>query len=325
MKKSLSVLSVLAALGLFGLSQAQNKIILRAADIQPEAYPTVQGLKDMANRIKTASKGRIELQIFAGGQLGDERSTLEQTKLGVLDFVRVSSAPVTQFSPQIGVLSLPFLFRDAGHMWKVANGAVGKELLESLTNAGFIGLTYYDSGSRNFYTSKKAIKSVADMKGLKVRVQQSQIAIDMVEALGAKAVPLPIGELYSALQTGAVDGAENNYPSYGPLGFRHFEVAKFYALTGHSRVPELVLMSKQSWEKLSKDDQALIKKAAQESTVVQINLWNTYVAQSRAAILSGGAEVVSVKTKEFQEAMTPVYDKYKPTYGTLIERILSTK
>lgn len=310
---------------LSSIAAAQQKIVLKAADIQPENYPTVAGLKYMSDYLKRATNGRIELQVFAGGQLGDERSTIEQTKLGVIDLVRVSSAPVAQFYAPVGVYNMPFLFRDSSHMWKVLNGEVGKEILSGLNSAGFIGLAYYDSGTRNFYTTKKAIKTVADMKGLRIRTQQNQVVLDMMEALGAKPVPMAIGEVYSALQTGAIDGAENNFPSYGASGFRHFEVARNYSMTAHSAVPELVLMSKTSWDRLSKSDQMYIQKAAQASVEVQKKAWKALSDQSKKQVQKDGAKVISVNVSEFQKAMSGVYTKYKKDYGTLIERILDVK
>jgi len=306
-------------------AQAQSKIVLRAADIQPETYPTVVGLKSMAEYLKRVSKGRIELQVFAGGQLGDERSTIEQTKLGVLDMVRTSAAPVAQSYAPMGVFSLPFLFRDSNHLWKVLNGSVGKELLAGLEGSGFVGLAYYDSGSRNFYTSKKPVRTVADLKGLRIRAQQNQVTLDMMEALGAKPVPLALGEVYSGLQTNAIDGAENNFPSYGPSGVRHYEVAKYYSLTGHTSVPEVVLMSKSRWDKLSRSDQLLIRQAALASVPVQVKAWNKLTNDSRAAVKKAGVTVVNVNRPEFQKAVQPVYDKYKSQFGTLVQRILNVK
>lgn len=313
------LLSLLALLP--SQAHAQAKITLRAADIQPENYPTVVGLKAMADYLKKTSNGRIELQVFSGGQLGDERSTIEQTKLGVLDIVRVSSAPIAQAYAPMGVYSLPFLFRDSTHQWKVLNGAVGKELLAGLEGAGFIGLAYYDSGTRSFYTTKKPIRTPADLKGLRIRTQQNEVVLDMMSALQARPVPLSMGEVYSSLQTSAIDGAENNYPSYGPSGARHFEVARYYSLTEHNSVPEVVMMSKVRWDKLSPADQRLIRVAAAQSVAVERKAWNALSAESRAAIQKAGVIITKVDRSAFQKAMAPVYDKYRKVYGTLIERI----
>lgn len=326
MKQLRTTLILLAATtALAPTALAQGKVVLRAADIQPENYPTVIGLKHMAETLKRTSAGRIDLQVFAGGQLGDERSTIEQTKLGVLDLVRVSAAPVAQAYTPMGVYNMPFLFRDSSHMWKVLNGTVGKELLAGLQGAGYVGLGYYDSGSRNFYTTRKPIKTVADLSGMRIRVQQNQVALEMMEALNAKPVPLSAGEVYSSLQTGAIDGAENNYPTFGPSGARHYEVAKHFSLSGHTSIPEVILMSKASWDKLSKADQKLVQDAATASVAVQRKAWNDLSKQSEEAVRKAGVTVTTVDKTAFQKAMQPVYDKYRKDYGDLIERILNVK
>lgn len=309
---------------LLGSAGAQ-KVSLRAADIQPENYPTIVGLRAMADFLKKTTNGRIEMQVYSGGQLGDERSTIEQTKLGVIDLVRVSAAPISQTYAPMGVFSMPFLFRDSAHEWNVLNGAIGKELLQGLQSVGYVGLAYYDSGSRSFYTTKKAVKTPADLKDLRIRVQQNPVALDMVAALGAKPVPLSAGEVYSSLQTGAIDGAENNWPTYGPSGMRHFEVAKYMSVTDHSSVPEVVMMSKVRWDKLSPADQRLIQQAAQLSVAAERKAWNALTQQSREAVKKAGVTVTTVNRTAFQRAMQPVYDKYRTTYGSLIQRIQDTR
>ena len=220
-----------AALLSFGAAQ---EITLRAADNQPEDYPTVVGLRAMADYLSENSDGRIQMEVFAGGQLGDERSTIEQTQLGVIDIVRTSTSPVGEFYAPMGVYSLPYIFRSEDHFVNVLQGEVGEELLAGLEEADLIGLAYYDSGSRNFYTTDTPIRSVEDLQGLRIRTQQSQVVLDMMELLGAEPVPMAFGEVYSSLQTGVIDGAENNFPSYGPFGVRHYEVAPYYTL-GRSR------------------------------------------------------------------------------------------
>jgi len=325
MRRFATSLLVLAAL-MLGMATAQQ-ITLRAADNQPEDYPTVQGLKFMATYLDAASNGRIKMEVFAGGQLGDERSTIEQVQLGVIDVVRTSTSPVGEFYAPMGVYSLPYIFRDAAHMWKVVQGPIGRELLDGLKQANLVGLAYYDSGSRNFYTTKKAgpIKSVADLKGLRMRTQQSEVVLDMMKALGAEPVPMAFGEVYSALQTGVIDGAENNFPSYGPQGVRHYEVAPYFTLDGHARVPEVVMISKATWDKLSTADQSLVREAALASVPVEMALWAQLSNQSRDEVVKAGSEIITVDTSQFQAAMKPVYDKYGSQYGDLIQRIVDTK
>lgn len=314
---------VLAGL-LAGGAWAQT-ITLRAADNQPDDYPTVQGLYFMAEYLRAATGGRIQMEVYSGGQLGDERSTIEQVQLGVLDIVRTSTSPVGEFYPPMGVYSLPFIFRSETHFWKVVQGPIGKELLDGLQQAGMVGLAYYDSGSRNFYTTQRPIRSVADLRGLRIRTQQSQVVLDMMEVLGADAVPMAFGEVYSALQTGVIDGAENNFPSYGPFGVRHFEVAPYFTLNEHSRVPEVVMISKATWDRLSPEDQALIRQAALASVPVQAALWRDLVEKSRQAVIEAGSEIIEVDIQEFQDAMAPLYEKYAPQFGDLLQRILDTR
>jgi tripartite ATP-independent transporter DctP family solute receptor len=313
---------LMAMLG--GIALAQT-VTLRAADNQPADYPTVQGLMFMAEYLEQATDGRITMEVFPGGQLGDERSTIEQVQLGVLDIVRTSTSPVGEFYAPMGVYSLPFIFRSEAHFWKVVQGPIGKELLDGLEQAGMVGLAYYDSGSRNFYTTQRPIRSVADLQGLRIRTQQSQVVLDMMEALGADAVPMAFGEVYSALQTGVIDGAENNFPSYGPFGVRHYEVAPYFTLNAHARVPEVVMISKATWDSLSPEDQALVREAALASVPVQAALWRDLVERSRQAVEEAGSEIITVDIQEFQDAMAPVFERYGPQFGDLLERILATE
>jgi len=300
-----------------------QEVVLRAADNQPEDYPTVQGLYFMADYIEAATDGRIVMEVFPGGQLGDERSTIEQVQLGVIDVVRTSTSPVGEFHAPMGVFSLPYIFRGETHMWKVVNGPIGRELLDGLAEADLRGLAYYDSGSRNFYTTDVPIRSTADLEGLRMRTQQSQVVLDMMEALGAEPVPMAFEEVYSSLQTGVIDGAENNFPSYGPFGVRHYEVAPYFTLDGHARVPEVVMISEQTWSGLDPADQQIVREAALASTTVQAALWDDLSNESRAAVVEAGSEIITVDVSEFQEAMAPLYEEYGAAYGDLVDRILA--
>ena len=311
-----------AALLSFGAAQ---EITLRAADNQPEDYPTVVGLRAMADYLNENSDGRIQMEVFAGGQLGDERSTIEQAQLGVIDIVRTSTSPVGEFYTPMGVYSLPYIFRDEEHFVNVLQGEVGEELLAGLEEADLVGLAYYDSGSRNFYTTDTPIRSVEDLQGLRIRTQQSQVVLDMMELLGAEPVPMAFGEVYSSLQTGVIDGAENNFPSYGPFGVRHYEVAPYYTLDGHARVPEVVMISKATWDGLSPEDQALVREAAQASVPVEFEAWADLVEESRQAVVEAGSEIIEVDTQPFQDAVQPLYDQYGAEYGDLVQRILDTQ
>lgn len=318
---------VLAALLPLALAVGVNaqEITLRAADNQPETYPTVVGLKAMADYLEENSDGRIQMEVFAGGQLGDERSTIEQAQLGVIDVVRTSTSPVGEFYPPMGVYSLPYLFRDEAHFVSVLEGEVGEELLAGLSEASLVGLAYYNSGSRNFYTTETPIRSVEDLQGLRIRSQESQVVLDMLAAFGAEPVPLPFAEVYSSLQTGVIDGAENNFPSYGPEGVRHFEVAPYFTLNGHARVPEVVMISQSTMDRLSPEDQALVREAAQASVEVQFQAWAELEERSRAAVEEAGSKIIEVDVASFQEAVAPVLEQYAGDYGDLVQRIQDTE
>jgi len=321
--RTFRVLAFTLVLALVASGLAQQ-IVLRAADNQPPDYPTTKGLIHMGEVLAALSGGRITMEVFPGGQLGDERSTIEQVQLGVLDIVRTSTTPVGEFYAPMGAYSMPFIFRSEEHFWRVVQGPVGFELLEGLRKADLVGLAYYDSGSRSFYTSRTPIRSVADLRGLRMRTQQSQVVLDMMELLGADGVPMAFAEVYSALQTGVIDGAENNYPSYGPFGVRHYEVAPYYTEVQYSRVPEIVMMSTATFDRLSLADQALVRQAALAAVPVQVAAWAAYVAQSRDAVIAAGSEIIIVDIGEFQAAMAPLYEKYEPVFGDLLQRILDT-
>jgi tripartite ATP-independent transporter DctP family solute receptor len=314
-----------AMLALAGATPAAAKEF-RSADVHPNDYPTVQAVLHMGKLIAERTKGKHSIKVFGQSALGSEKDTVEQTKLGALDMVRVNTAAFNHIVPETIIPSLPFLFRSTEHMRKVLDGPIGEEILASLTEQGFIGLAFYDSGSRSFYTTKKAIKSVADMKGLKIRVQQSDMWVAMMQAMGANATPLPYAEVYTALRTGVVDGAENNWPSYESS--RHYEVAQFYSRTEHSMAPELLVFSRKVWESLPKDEQDIIRAAAKESVPVMRKLWDEREEASRKKVEAGGAKIESaVDKKSFSDAMKPVYDRFAATakLKSLVERIQKTQ
>jgi tripartite ATP-independent transporter DctP family solute receptor len=238
---------------------------------------------------------------------------------------RVNIAPMNNICPTTVVPTMPFLFHSKEHMRAVLDGPIGEEILKSCEAQGFIGLAFYDSGSRSMYTVKKPIKTLADAKGLKVRVQQSDLWVSLLEAMGANATPMPFGEVYTALKTGLVDAAENNYPSYESS--RHFEVAKFYSKTEHSMAPEMLLFSKKVWDTLSPDDQKAIRQAAKESVPYMRKLWDEREEKSLATVKAGGAQIIEVDKPAFQAAMKPVYDKFitDPKLKDMIGRVQATK
>lgn len=281
----------------------------RSADVHPNDYPTVQAVSHMGKVLAEQTKGRFGVKVFGNSSMGSEKDTVEQVKIGALDMVRVNSSVLHAISPAMMVPSLPFLFRSTQHMRDVLDGPIGDQILASLEKEGFVGLAFFDSGSRSFYTTKKPIKTVADMKGMKIRVLQSEMWVAIMQALGANATPMPYAEVYTALKTGLVDGAENNWPSYDSS--RHYEAAKYYSLTEHSMAPEVLIFSKKVWDGLSKEDQQLIRKAAKESVPYMRKLWDEREAKSRQTVTAGGAQITSdVDKAGFSAAVKPVYDRF---------------
>jgi tripartite ATP-independent transporter DctP family solute receptor len=298
---------------------------LRSADIHPDGYPTVEAVKFMGQRLAALTNGRLTIKVFNNSALGNEKDTIEQTKIGALAMTRVNIAPMNNICAETQVPTMPFLFRSKEHMRHVLDGAIGEEILASCAPQGFIGLVYYDSGSRSLYTARKPVRNLADAKGMKIRVQQSDLWVSLLEAMGANATPMPYGEVYTALKTGLVDGAENNFPSYESS--RHFEVAKYYSLTEHSMAPEMLLFSKRTWDTLSADDQKAIRQAAKESVPYMRKLWDEREEKSLAIVKAGGAQIIEVDKASFQAAMKPVYDKFitDAKLKDMVKRIQDTK
>ncbi len=302
------------------------EITLRSSDTHPDGYPTVEGVKAMAAEVEEKSDGRICIEVFPSSQLGEEKDTIEQTQFGVIDMVRASFGSFNDIVPVTQLMSLPYLFRSVDHMHTVMDGPIGEEIGAGFEENDLIALAYYDGGSRSFYNSQKPIQSIADLEGMKFRVMQNDVFVDMMSALGANATPMPYGEVYSSIQTGVIDGAENNFPSYDSSG--HAEVAKYFTLDEHLMVPELVAMSKASWDKLSPEDQEIIREAARNSATVQRELWAEQEKASQEKVQAAGAEIITeIDKTPFIEAMAPVYEKYvtTPEAQDLVKRIQDTQ
>jgi tripartite ATP-independent transporter DctP family solute receptor len=298
----------------------------RSSDIHPTDYPTVEAVRQMGTALKEQSKGKLGVKVYPGGALGAERDTIEQLKIGGLDMMRINAAVLNNIVPETLAISMPFVFRTTAHMRQVLDGPIGDEILAAMQAQGMVGLAFYDSGARSIYTAKRPIKTLADIKGMKIRVQQSDLFVSMMEALGANATPMPFGEVYTGLKTGIVDGAENNWPSYESS--RHFEAAKYYNVTEHSMVPEVLVFSKKIFDGLSKEDQALIRKTAKESVPHMRKLWDEREAKSRKVAEAGGAQVIPIADKKpFIDAMAPVYTKFAstPKLKELVKRIQDAK
>ncbi len=297
-----------------------ERIVLKAAADHELTYPTTQGLLKMGELLDEWSNGRVTMVVYPSAQLGSERETIELTRAGEIDINRVNINPITQIVPEFKAFALPYIFRSAEHMHRVVDGELGRELLQYLEEKGLVGLGFYDSGQRSFYNSMRRIRSVEDLQGLRIRVQKAEIVMDMVRALGAIPIPMSFEEVYTGLPPGVVHGAENNYPSWVTKG--HFETARFYIQDEHSRVPEVILFSKKTWDRLSKEDRVLIRRAARESVPFQRSLWEAMVAESIEKALAAGCEIITnVDKGPFVKAMEPVYEKHAVELMPIIERI----
>ena len=302
----LSTICAALAAGLLSLSAQATEF--RSSDIHPDDYPTVQAVKFMGERLKALSGGKHSIRVYPNGALGGEKETIEQAKIGALAMVRVNVGAMNNVCNETVVPTMPFLFRSVEHMHKVLDGPVGQEILKACEKQGFIGLGFYDSGARSMFTAKRPVKSLADMKGMKVRVQQSDLWVSMLEAMGANATPMPMGEVYTGLKTGLIDAAENNYPTFESS--RSFEVAKYFSKTEHSMAPEILLFSKRTFDKLSPEEQGWLRQAAKESVPYMRKQWAEREAKSLEVVKAGGAEIIEVDKAPFQAAMRPVYDKF---------------
>lgn len=298
---------------------------LTSADTHVLGYPTVEAVVRFGELLSQRTDGRLSLRMFAGGQLGNERDTLEITTFGGLDFNRVNLAPLNSIEPLTKVIALPFLFESTQHMRTTLDGEIGEEILASLESHGLIGLCFYDSGSRSFYNTRGPIREPADMSGLKLRVPGSDLYVSMVQSLGADAVPMPLDEVYQSLAQGVIDGAENNWPSFE--SGKHFEVARYYSLTNHLLAPEVFVMSKISWDKLSASDQRLVREAARDSVPYMRTLWDEQVERSKAIVLGSGVEVNEVDPAPFAEAMTGMWDRSldDARQRDMLERVLALR
>ena len=302
---------------------AQTKMVFKASDVQPAGYPTVAATENLGKKLAEATNGRLSVQMYPSMQLGGEKETIEQTQIGAIQLLRVSAGTMGPIVDDINVVNMPFLFRNTAHARKMMDGQVGQDLLDKISanaNAGLVALCWMDSGARSVYNTKHPIKTIDDLKGLKVRVIGNPIFIDMMNALGGNGIAMGYDQVFGALQTGVIDGAENNPPSY--VFSNHYTVAKYYSLTEHLIIPEVLSFSKKAWTALSADDQALIKKFAREAQMEERELWNKYEQTAMEKAKAAGCEIIEITDKApFQAAVKPVWDKYGPKYQDMIKRI----
>src|SRR5476649_2515308 len=280
----------------------------RVADTQNEDYPTVQALQYMGRLVAEKTGGRHQIRVFHSRQLGEEKETIEQTRVGAIDLNRTNVALIGTFVPAMNVLAMPFLFRSIEHLQKVLDGPIGNEILNSFEPFGFVGLAFYDSGARSVYNSFRPGRSIADMKGLRIRVQQSELMSDMIKALGAQPVELPYGQVLTGLATRLIDGAENNWPSF--VTTDHYKYAGYYTLTEHTMSPEVLVMSLKAWQSLSAEDQKIFRDAAIQSSQFMRAKWKDLEQRSRRQAEAAGATIVTdFDRKPFEAAMAGIYAK----------------
>lgn len=302
-----------------------QKMVLKAVDTHPAGYPTVVAVENMGKKLDAATNGRIKVQMFPGAVLGQEKEAVEQVQIGAIQIARISLGVVGPVAPDVDVFNMPFVFRDIAHMRAVIDGPIGDELLEKVTNspARLVALGWMDGGARSLYT-KKLVKTPADMKGIKVRMMGNPLFVDTMNAMGGNGISMAYGEVFSALQTGVIDGAENNPPSF--FTSNHYTTGmKYYAQTNHLIIPELLVISKVTWDKLSADDKALMKKVAREAQMEQRVLWDKSVADYTVKLKAAGVEFVPVDQKVFFDATAPVRAKYGAKFADLMKRIDATK
>ncbi|SFD88494.1 tripartite ATP-independent transporter solute receptor, DctP family [Lentibacillus persicus] len=302
-------------------SSGEAEITLRLSEPQVDDYPDSIAEKEFAKKVEELSDGRIKIEVYTGGQLGDEKTTIEQTQVGIIDIGRANAGPLTEFAGDFGVFSFPFLFDSREHMWNALDNSLRDKLFANLESADLIGLSIFDAGARSFYTMDP-IETIEDIEGKKIRVMQNDILIDAFGKLGTSPTPLAASEVYSGLQTGVIEGGENNVSTYVADG--HYEVAENFTLSEHLRIPGVMFMSKDSWDKLSEEDQQIIKDAALEAEKIQLEEYDKYSQEAMDKVVEAGNNVVELTEEErakFREKVEPLYDEYDSEYGELFQVI----
>jgi tripartite ATP-independent transporter DctP family solute receptor len=322
-----TILTAAVGLGLLGsaLSASAQTKLMKASDVHPAGYPNVVAIENMGKKLDEATKGRLKIQMFPGGVLGGEKEMIEQAQVGALDIARISLGPMGPVVPEVNVFNMPFVFRNVAHMRAVIDGPIGDEVLKKITDspAKLIALGWMDAGSRSLYT-KKPVRTPADLKGMKIRMMGNPLFVDTMNAMGGNGISMGYGEVFTSLQTGVIDGAENNPPSY--FTANHYQAgAKYYSQTNHLIIPEIFVMSKATWDKLSKEDQALVKKFSKEAQIEQRSLWDKSVGEYTQKLKSAGVEFIEIDNKPFYDDTAPVRAKYGAQFADLMKRIQDVK
>ncbi|MGI8526281.1 MAG: TRAP transporter substrate-binding protein [Pseudolabrys sp.] len=326
----LAVILAFAAATAFAATpaSAQQKLVLKASDVHATGYPTVEAVENLGKKLEKATNGRLSVQMYPSMQLGGEKEAIEQAQVGAIAFARVSVGALGPIVDDLNVFNLPYVFRNTEHAQKVMDGPIGKELLDKVTNSGkgLVGLAWMDAGARSFYNTKHPIKTMADLKGMKVRVMGNPMFVDMANSMGANGVAMGYDQVFTSLQTGVVDGAENNPPSF--VFDNHYQVAKFYTIDEHLIVPEMVVFSKKIWDTLSKQEQDDLMKFSREAQMEERKLWDVYEKQAMDKAKAAGIQIITLSAadkKQMQDAVKPVWDKYGPKYADMIKRIQEVK
>jgi tripartite ATP-independent transporter DctP family solute receptor len=307
-----------------GCERKRDTVVLKLAHVLDTEHPVHKAMVFMAERVREKSAGKMRIDIYPSEQLGSEREIIEQLQVGALAMAKASSSAIEGFVPKMRVFGLPYLFRDSEHCWKVLAGPAGREILAAGEPVGLKGLCFYDAGARSFYTRNKNIETPADLKGLKIRVQKSEMAIKMIVAMGGSATPIDWGELYTSLQQGVVDGAENNPPSF--YSSMHYEVCKYYILDEHTRCPDVLMISTFVWNKLSPEFQRIIQESADESVIYQRQLWGKKEKESLEAVEKAGVIVTHPDKTPFREATKSLWEEFEGTeIGEIAKKIVEVQ
>lgn len=314
----LACLSSLVLISCQEISQTRTLILAHSL---PTTHPVHGAIIYFADKVKENSGGNLEVKVYPNSQLGSEREVLELVQIGSVGMTKVSAGTMANFSPKYRVLGIPYMFEDEDHAWRVLEGEIGQEILESGQEYYLHGLVFYDAGSRSFYTKNKPIRTAEDVHGMKLRVMNDQLAIEMVNMLGGSATPMSFGELYTALQQGVVDGAENNAPSV--VSSNHYEVCKYYCLDRHTLLPDVLVIGTSVWNTLNEEERSWVTEAAEQSLVVQKKLWKEAVENDMKFLREQGMEIIEPDAESFRKATQPLKERLRqhPVMGELMERI----
>lgn len=306
-----------------GSKEIEPEYVFTYAENQTEDYPTTLGAKRFAELVEERTQGRIRIRVYAESVLGSESEVIKQMRYGGIDFARISIAQISDHVQEMSILQLPYLYTDSGHMWRVLDGEIGERFLEYSREYGLVGLSWYDAGARNIYCATP-IETLEDMQGLRIRVQEAEMMSDMMTALGALPVQIPYDRVYEALERKQVAGAENNWSSYETM--RHYEVAKYFTVDEHIRIPEMQICAAHTWEQLSEEDRRIITECARESALYERQLWTQHEEQARETALANQVREIHLSAEElekFRAAIAPIYEQYYEEYGEVIEEIKS--